>query len=56
MSTELCEACPVGSYNKETGSLECQVCPEFQGKQGVTETLAAKTVEECKGKNSQASV
>ena len=46
--TRLCEPCPIGSYNRDIGQMECQPCPEFQSKQGVTETLAAKSVEECK--------
>ena len=46
-----CSPCPVGTYNKEVGQLECQKCPEFQGKPGVTETLGAVKVDECKGTN-----
>ena len=38
----------MGTYNKETGQLECQKCPQFQGKPGVTETLSATSASECK--------
>ncbi len=44
-----CQPCPVGTYNREIGQLQCQTCPEFQGKAGVTETMAAISVDECKG-------
>ena len=44
-----CSPCPIGTYNKEVGQLECQKCPEFQGKPGVTETLGAVKVDDCKG-------
>ena len=49
IETRSCSPCPVGTYNKENGQLECQKCPEFQGKPGVTETLGAIKVDECKG-------
>ena len=51
-STKVCNPCPIGMYNKEIGQMECQACPEFQGKQGVTETLTATSVDECKGEKS----
>jgi hypothetical protein len=47
--SRVCSPCPIGTYNKEAGQLECQKCPEFQGKPGVTETLGAVKVDECKG-------
>jgi hypothetical protein len=49
VESRACSPCPIGTYNKEVGQLECQKCPEYQGKPGVTETLGAVKVDECKG-------
>ncbi len=46
-----CQPCPIGTYNKEIGQRQCQLCPSFQGKQGVTESLSSTSVDECKGKS-----
>lgn len=49
-STSSCLSCPVGTYQDGTGHLTCKPCPQINEKQGITETLGARSANECKGK------
>ena len=44
-----CEPCPLGSYQSESGQLQCSVCPLIAGRQGVTIAPGARSANDCKG-------
>ncbi|ODN06404.1 Fibropellin-1 [Orchesella cincta] len=43
-----CDVCTVGTYQSETGQLECRSCPSIAGKPGITKILGARSPKECK--------
>jgi hypothetical protein len=43
-----CQVCPIGTYQSESGQLECKACPSIAGKTGVTKILGARSPKECK--------
>lgn len=43
-----CEVCSVGTYQSETGKLQCLSCPNIAGKPGITKILGARSPKECK--------
>lgn len=44
-----CEPCPLGTYQSESGQLQCSVCPLIAGRQGVTIAPGARSANDCKG-------
>ncbi|CAL4150116.1 unnamed protein product [Meganyctiphanes norvegica] len=46
-TTESCMICLSGEYQNELGQVACKACPQRAGRQGVTKTPGARTVEEC---------
>jgi hypothetical protein len=44
-----CEPCPLGTYQSESGQLQCSVCPLIAGRQGVTIAPGARSASDCKG-------
>ncbi|XP_028967225.1 uncharacterized protein LOC108863645 [Galendromus occidentalis] len=46
--TSTCDSCPNGFYQDASGQLACKACPEINGKQGITASFGARSVEECK--------
>lgn len=49
-SSRSCLSCPVGTYQDGTGHLTCKPCTKIGEKQGTTESIGARSVQECKGK------
>ncbi|XP_055948273.1 uncharacterized protein LOC129981454 isoform X2 [Argiope bruennichi] len=47
-SSRSCLSCPVGTYQDGTGHLTCKPCPKIGEKQGITESIGARSVQECK--------
>ena len=47
--TQTCEPCPLGTYQSESGQLQCTVCPFIAGRQGVTIAPGARSANDCKG-------
>lgn len=47
--TRSCLSCPIGTYQDGTGHLTCKNCPHINEKQGITETVGARSSSECKG-------
>lgn len=43
-----CVPCAVGSYQSESGQLQCSVCPAIAGRQGVTVSTGARSASQCK--------
>lgn len=41
--------CPSGTYQSETGQLQCTVCPAIAGRPGVTIDVGARSASQCKG-------
>lgn len=48
-SNKTCHACPQGSYQSETGQLQCLRCPNIAGRIGVTSGSGARSAGDCKG-------
>merc|ERR1712088_1069132 len=46
--TMTCEKCPFGTYSTEEAQVECNVCPEVQGRVGVTQTEGSTRMSDCK--------
>ncbi|XP_064091137.1 sushi, von Willebrand factor type A, EGF and pentraxin domain-containing protein 1-like isoform X2 [Macrobrachium nipponense] len=44
---KICKACDSGTYQNELGQVTCKPCPDIAGRQGVTKTTGARSVEEC---------
>lgn len=44
-----CKHCAVGTYQSESGQLQCSVCPAIAGRQGVTIGPGARSASDCKG-------
>jgi len=47
LASKSCMICPSGEYQNELGQVTCKECPPRAGRQGVTKTPGARTVEEC---------
>lgn len=45
-----CTPCPQGTYQSETGQLQCTKCPNIAGRPGVTAGTGARSAADCKGK------
>ena len=43
-----CDKCPIGSYGDTDAQLECQQCPEVQGRPGVTQAEGSTRRNDCK--------
>lgn len=48
-ANKTCNACPQGSYQSETGQLQCLRCPNIAGRIGVTAGSGARSAADCKG-------
>lgn len=48
--TKTCIPCPQGTYQSESGQLQCLPCPIIAGRSGVTIGLGARSAADCKGK------
>lgn len=48
-SNKTCNPCPQGSYQSETGQLQCSRCPNIAGRIGVTAGVGARSAADCKG-------
>ena len=48
MDTATCEKCPYGSYSTSEAQVECQRCPEVQGRPGVTQSQGSTSMSACK--------
>lgn len=48
-ANKTCTACPQGSYQSETGQLQCLRCPSIAGRIGVTAGSGARSAADCKG-------
>merc|ERR1712088_499069 len=46
--TMTCEKCPFGTYSTEEAQVACNVCPEVQGRVGVTQTEGSTRMSDCK--------
>ena len=46
--TMTCEKCPFGTYSTEEAQVECLVCPEVQGRLGVTQSEGSTRMTDCK--------
>lgn len=51
-TNKTCGACPQGTYQSETGQLQCSRCPSIAGRIGVTAGPGARSAADCKGKHS----
>ena len=49
-NNKTCVKCPKGTYQSETGQLQCTKCPNIAGRPGVTATVGARSAADCKGK------
>lgn len=49
-ANKTCTPCPQGSYQSETGQLQCLRCPNIAGRIGVTAGSGARSAADCKGK------
>lgn len=43
-----CEPCPSGTYQSESGQLQCSNCPTIAGRLGVTVSVGARSASDCK--------
>ena len=43
---QLCERCPIGTYQDYVGQFECKTCPTGSS----TATSSSKSIEDCKGR------
>lgn len=50
-ANKTCNPCPQGSYQSETGQLQCLRCPNIAGRIGVTSGSGARSAADCKGNN-----
>lgn len=48
-TNKTCNPCPQGSYQSETGQLQCLRCPNIAGRIGVTAGSGARSAADCKG-------
>lgn len=48
-ANKTCIPCPLGSYQSETGQLQCLRCPNIAGRLGVTAGTGARSAADCKG-------
>lgn len=48
-ANKTCTPCPQGSYQSETGQLQCLRCPNIAGRLGVTAGSGARSAADCKG-------
>lgn len=48
--THQCLPCPAGTYQSETGQMQCTVCPTIAGRPGVTIDVGARSASQCKGR------
>lgn len=48
-ANKTCTPCPQGSYQSETGQLQCLRCPSIAGRIGVTAGSGARSAADCKG-------
>lgn len=49
-ASDTCKPCPSGTYQSESGQLQCTACPAIAGQTGVTQTTGARSAADCKGK------
>lgn len=49
-NNKTCTPCPQGTYQSETGQLQCSKCPNIAGRIGVTAGPGARSAADCKGK------
>lgn len=47
-SNKTCNQCPRGTYQSETGQLQCTKCPNISGRPGVTAGSGARSANDCK--------
>lgn len=48
-TNKTCNPCPQGTYQSETGQLQCLRCPSIAGRIGVTAGSGARSAGDCKG-------
>jgi len=48
--TKTCVFCKLGEYQDKLASLKCEPCPIITGKRGITATIGARSVNECKAR------
>lgn len=48
-ANKTCHPCPRGTYQSETGQLQCSKCPNITGRSGVTAGVGARSASDCKG-------
>ena len=48
---QICAKCPSGTYQSETGQLQCTACPIIAGRPGITITSGARSASQCKGES-----
>jgi len=46
--TKQCVPCPTGTYQSESGQLQCIQCPTIAGRPGVTAGAGARSASDCK--------
>lgn len=46
---KVCVPCPTGTYQSESGQLQCSPCPVISGRVGVTVGVGARSAADCKG-------
>ena len=46
--TMTCDKCPFGTYSTEEAQVACNVCPEVQGRAGVTQSEGSTRMSDCK--------
>lgn len=47
--SKTCIPCPLGTYQSESGQLQCLPCPTIAGRPGVTVGPGARSAADCKG-------
>jgi Tyrosine-protein kinase ephrin type A/B receptor-like len=47
-ANKTCTPCPLGTYQSETGQLQCSKCPSIAGRTGVTAGVGARSAGDCK--------
>lgn len=48
VNNKTCSSCPRGTYQSETGQLQCTKCPNIAGRPGVTVGAGARSANDCK--------
>lgn len=49
-ASDSCKPCPAGTYQSESGQLQCTSCPAIAGQPGVTQATGARSAGDCKEK------